>query len=181
MTDRTYSVEAKLADLIARLRHKFRVDKALLFGSTARAERLQESDIDLILVSEDFENMSVPERQGAVQREWNHPEELQALTYTSSEFSEVSKRLTMKEALSYAVDLSPLKGTRVCPKCGKKGSVQTKMVRNSTGKSYPFLYFAHYAKGKIDWCYLGSPKRFATNPLKIKPRSPPRGRRTTNS
>ncbi len=178
MTAKTWSVEEKLADLIARLHAKFRVDKALLFGSTARGERLQESDVDLIVVSEGFGSMSVPERQGAVQKEWNHPEELQALTYTPGEFSEVSKRLTMKEALSNAVDISPLNGMRLCPKCGRKGSVQTKIVRNSTGRSYPFLYFAHYSKGKLDWCYLGPPRRYGGYPLNISPRSPPLGQRT---
>ncbi len=158
MTAKTYLIEEKLADLVARLHARFSVDKAFLFGSTARGRRLQESDIDLIVVSKGFEHMSIPERQGAVQREWNHPEDLEALTYTPAEFSQVSRRITMHEILSYAVDVSPFKGRRICPKCGKKGSVQTKMVRNSTGRSYPFLYFAHYARGKINWCYLGSPK-----------------------
>ncbi len=159
MTAKTYLVKDKLADLVARLHARFSVDKALLFGSTAMGRRLEESDIDLIIVSRGFENMSVPERQGAVQREWNHPEELEALTYTPAEFSQVSKRLTMQDILSYAVDMSPFKGRHVCPKCGRKGSVQTKMVRNSSGRSYPFLYFAHYLRGKISWCYLGSPRR----------------------
>ncbi len=159
MTAATYRMEEKLANLIARLHARFSVDKALLFGSTARGSRLHESDIDLIVVSKGFEDMSIPERQGAVQREWNHPEELEALTYTPAEFSEVSKRLTMREILSYAVDVSPFKGRHICPKCGRKGSVQTKIVRNRSGRSYPFLYFAHYAKGKISWCYLGPPRR----------------------
>lgn len=159
MTTRAYSIDEKLADLIARLHAKFSVDRALLFGSTAKRSRLQESDIDLIVVSTGFEDMSVPERQGAVQREWSHPEELEALTYTPAEFAEVSKRLTMQEILSYAVDISPFKGRHLCPKCGRKGSVQTKIVRSRTGKSYPFLYFAHYAKGKTSWCYLGPPRR----------------------
>ena len=160
LTGITYSVEEKVADLTARLRAKFGIDKAFLFGSSAKGTRLQESDIDLILVSEGFEGMPMPERQGAVQKEWNHPEELQTLTYTPAEFSEVSKRLTMREILSSALDVSPLRGRHVCPKCGRKGSLQTKIVKNKTGKSYPFLYFAHYTRGKVRWCYLGPPKHF---------------------
>ena len=115
MTGRIYSIEEKLADLTARIHAKFTVDKALLFGSTALGRRLQESDIDLIVVSKGFAGMSVPERQGAVQKEWNHPEELEVLTYTPAEFSEVSKRVTMREILSYAVDISPYKGRHLCP------------------------------------------------------------------
>ncbi len=163
MTAKSDSVEKRLASLMARLHAKFAVERALLFGSTAKGRRLQESDIDLIVVSKGFEDMSIPERQGAVQREWNYPEELEALTYTPTEFSEVSKRLTMKEILSYAIDVSPLKGSNVCPRCGKRGSIQTKIVRNRTGKSYPFLYFAHYAKGKINWCYVGPPGRLGVS------------------
>ncbi len=152
-------MEKELADLIARVHAKFGVEKAFLFGSTARGRRLEESDIDLIVVSKGFEDMPIPERQGAVQKEWNHPEELEALTYTPTEFSEVSKRLTMQEILSYAIDVSPFKGRHICPKCGRRGSVQTKMVKNKSGRSYPFLYFAHYARGRISWCYLGPPGR----------------------
>lgn len=149
--------EELVADLVARLHAEFGVEKAILFGSTARGSRLEESDIDLIIVSEAFKAMAVPERQSAIQREWNHPEDLEALAYTPAEFARVSKRLVMREILSYGVDVSPFKGRHVCPKCGRKGSVQTKIVKNRGGNSYPYLYFAHYTKGRISWCYLGSP------------------------
>ena len=162
MSPRALSIEERLADLIASLDVKFSVERAILFGSTAKGNRLRESDVDLIIVSKGFEDVSIPERQAAIQREWNYPEELEALTYTPAEFSRVSKRFTMKEILSDSVDVSPFKGRNLCPKCGKKGSIQTKIVRNRMGKSYPFLYFAHYVNGKTSWCYLGSPKRLHT-------------------
>ena len=120
MTGRTHSIDEKIADLTERLRARFALDRVLLFGSTAKRSRLQESDIDLIIVSKGFEGMSIPERQGAVQKEWDHPEELQALTYTPAEFSQVSKRLTMREILAYAVEVPQLRRSRIYPRCRKK-------------------------------------------------------------
>lgn len=155
---RNYSIEQKVAEVVARLNAKLGVERAFLFGSTARGSRLRESDVDLILVSRKFEGVSIPERQGVVQKEWLHGEELQALTYTPAEFAQVSKRLTMQEILSHAVDVSPSRGGVFCPKCGKRGSLQTKIIKNRHGKSYPYLYFAHYSGGKVNWCYLGAPR-----------------------
>jgi hypothetical protein len=50
--------------------------------------------------------------------------------------------------------------TKVCPKCGKPGSLQTKMVRNNYGTSYQYDYFAHYggregSLTRINWHYVG--------------------------
>ncbi|MEM3448327.1 MAG: hypothetical protein QXP38_05530 [Nitrososphaerota archaeon] len=49
---------------------------------------------------------------------------------------------------------------QTCPRCGRKGSQHKKMVRNSRGKPYHYIYFAHYKelRGKtrrIKWCYIG--------------------------
>jgi len=49
----------------------------------------------------------------------------------------------------------------ICPKCGKKGSLVRKWVKNAKGERYePYYYVAHYVKegpkGKptIKWCYI---------------------------
>lgn len=46
-----------------------------------------------------------------------------------------------------------------CPRCGAKGTgPYARWVLNSRKQRYePYLYFAHKARGKIDWCYLGKP------------------------
>jgi predicted nucleotidyltransferase len=76
----------RISDFVTRLDAKLGVEKALLFGSTAKGNRLQESDVDLIVVSKSFKNMSVPQRLGLLQNEWTHKEELQALAYTPMSF-----------------------------------------------------------------------------------------------
>jgi len=89
------------------------VDKALLFGSTAKRKRHTASDIDLIIVSEKFKKIPYNARSGVLENMWNCPEELQTLTYTPEEFEEVKNRLLMKEILSYAVDLTPSPKTKM--------------------------------------------------------------------
>lgn len=44
-----------------------------------------------------------------------------------------------------------------CPRCGAKGTgPYARYVLNSRKQRYePYLYFAHKARGKIHWCYLG--------------------------
>jgi len=152
------SLESRISELTTRLDKKFRIEKALLFGSSARGNRLEESDVDVIVVSSDFEGISMPDRQALIQREWNGDEEVQALAYTPEEFSRISKRFTMREILSYAKDISPRRGGNKCPKCGERGSIQNKAIRNRLGKIYVYRYFAHYDEGRTRWCYLGRPR-----------------------
>lgn len=52
-----------------------------------------------------------------------------------------------------------LKG-EACPRCGEKGSLQSKMVKNHQDKSYYYYYFAHYSgligkTSKVRRCYIG--------------------------
>ncbi len=95
----------RIYDFLRRLDAKVGVDRAFLFGSTAKNIRLGESDVDLILVSSSFTGMPIPKRLGMLQKEWDYPEELEVLAYTPEEFSKISRRLTMKEILSYAIEL----------------------------------------------------------------------------
>jgi predicted nucleotidyltransferase len=157
MTTKRISLEGRIAELMTRLDNKFRIERALLFGSSARGDRLEESDIDIIVISSDFEGISMPNRQALIQREWNGEEEVQALAFTPEEFSKISRRSTMREILSYAKDISPRRAGNTCPKCGQKGSIQNKAIRNRLGKVYVYRYFAHYNRGKTRWCYLGKP------------------------
>jgi len=152
------SLESRIVKLMTRLDKKFRIEKALLFGSSAKGNRLEESDVDVIVVSSDFERISIPDRHALIQREWDGDEEVQALAYTPEEFKRISKRFTMREILSYAKDISPRRGSNTCPKCGERGSIQNKAIRNRLGKIYVYRYFAHYDKGRTRWCYLGRPR-----------------------
>jgi len=96
-----------ICDYISRVDAKYGVEKAYIFGSTAKGNRLEESDVDLIIVSKAFRGISLPERLYLLYRLWDHPINLQVLAYTPEEYKEASQRLMLKEILSYAIELIP--------------------------------------------------------------------------
>ena len=69
-----------------RLEKEFRTTKLILFGSRARGDHLKDSDIDLAVISEDFEGMNFLERIKRVARLWDGDLRLEPLCYTPEEF-----------------------------------------------------------------------------------------------
>jgi len=98
---------ARLRDFVSKLDAEIGIEKALLFGSTAKGRRHENSDVDLIIVSNTFENMPEPKRLGFLQHRWRYIEDLEAIAYTPSEFERVKHRLLMEKILEYAIDLTP--------------------------------------------------------------------------
>lgn len=86
---------------------EFDVEKAYLFGSTAKGKRHSESDVDLIIVSSSFRKVHPLKRLEKLLGHWHYIEELEILAYTPEEFDQIRNRLLMKEILSYAIDLTP--------------------------------------------------------------------------
>jgi len=77
-----------------------------LFGSTARGDRLKESDIDLIVISEDFKKMSLPQRFLILQKNWKPCLDLEAFGFTAEEFERLkNKSVILQEATEYGIDL----------------------------------------------------------------------------
>jgi predicted nucleotidyltransferase len=97
----------RIFEFICNVDKKFVVEKALLFGSTAKAKRKPESDVDLIIVSESFNGLTSLERNEQLLELWPYVEELELLAYTLQEFALIKDRMLMKEILSYAIDLKP--------------------------------------------------------------------------
>lgn len=69
-----------------------KVEEAILFGSSSEENRLWDSDIDLIVISPDFEKMHFVERLALLQKHWNHRLLLEAFGYTRGEFEEGRKK-----------------------------------------------------------------------------------------
>jgi predicted nucleotidyltransferase len=69
-----------------------KVEFALLFGSSVSSNRLRNSDIDLIVVSNDFKNMQLHERFFILQKFWKHDIDLEAFGYTVEEFSSLKEK-----------------------------------------------------------------------------------------
>ena len=55
---------------VQRLARSITVNKAILTGSWATGRYLEDSDVDLIIVSDDFSKMPISERLSYLQRKW---------------------------------------------------------------------------------------------------------------
>lgn len=63
-----------------------KIEKAILFGSWVRGDWMKWSDVDLILVSPDFEGIRFTERPVTLCEFWNHSRGLELFCYTPEEF-----------------------------------------------------------------------------------------------
>jgi predicted nucleotidyltransferase len=69
-----------------RVKQAIRVEKVIVFGSRARGDYLTDSDVDLIMVSRDFEGVPFYERMDKLILLWESPLDLDVLCYTPEEF-----------------------------------------------------------------------------------------------
>ncbi len=76
----------------------------LLFGSRARDDWLYSSDIDLILVSEDFRPIGFLDRIREVSEEWDCDLLLEPICYTPEEFDRKKREIgIVSNALRYGI------------------------------------------------------------------------------
>ena len=97
----------QLRRFIDKAARAYKIQAAIFFGSRARGEYLEHSDVDLIVVSDDFEGIFFPDRSTAMYKFWDGGLPLEVLCYTVKEF-EKKKRMTglvqdaVKEGISVA-------------------------------------------------------------------------------
>lgn len=84
--DTNEKIKKVLKNYIKRINKKFRIEKAIFFGSRVRGDYFLDSDVDLILVSKDFEKLNFRERMGEVIGEWDASVDLEVICYTPKEF-----------------------------------------------------------------------------------------------
>ncbi len=85
---------------------KHAVEKAILFGSFARGEAREDSDIDLILVSKEFEGKSALKRPVPFYIEWDLGYPVDFLCYTPKEFNNLRKQVSIvSQALKEGIEI----------------------------------------------------------------------------
>lgn len=93
---------------ICRFLKEIGAEKGILFGSWARGEALERSDVDLIVISRKFEGVSFPWRLVELQKHWRLPLMLEALPYTPEEFEQLSKeRSILRRAIEEGLFIEP--------------------------------------------------------------------------
>jgi predicted nucleotidyltransferase len=83
-----------------------RVDRILLFGSIARGDWAEGSDVDLIVVSRDWQGMSMSERLSLLYRLWDKPMDAHFVPLTPRELEErVRVSVALRDASQYWVEV----------------------------------------------------------------------------
>src|SRR3989475_9907587 len=83
---------------VRRLARDITVRQAILTGSRATGSYLEDSDVDLIIVSDDFSKMQLPERLRYLQKQWKSKIPLEAFGYTVDEFATLRRKSTYVKA-----------------------------------------------------------------------------------
>jgi predicted nucleotidyltransferase len=78
---------------LASLRRKFEIRKVVLFGSRARGDNHDDSDVDLLIVSPDFSKLDFLSRSAEVLKYWRARCDLEALCYTPEEYERMRMRM----------------------------------------------------------------------------------------
>ncbi|MGM5488946.1 MAG: nucleotidyltransferase domain-containing protein [Nanobdellota archaeon] len=86
-------IEEALNQFLEKVKSHYTIDKALLFGSRARNDHLLASDVDIILVSDDFQHTPFRKRATEIIGYWDEDIDLEVLCYTNEEFNRKSKQI----------------------------------------------------------------------------------------
>lgn len=99
-------VMRSLNSLKKRINRKFKLEKMILFGSRARGDYFLTSDVDLILVSNDFAKFEFRERIAEILDYWDEGIDIEPLCYTPEEFERKKKQIgIVKQAVEEGVNL----------------------------------------------------------------------------
>jgi len=103
-------MDEERTEIIGKLRKfikKHTVEKAIIFGSYARGEAKKDSDIDLILVSREFEGKSPLKRPVPFYLEWDLGYPVDIICYTPNEFNNLRKQVSIvSEALKEGIEIT---------------------------------------------------------------------------
>lgn len=80
---------------LVRLRRRVAPAHVLVFGSRARGDHLNESDVDILVVANSFDGMKWIARVQLVQSLWDGDLMLEPLCYTEAEFAKRSKEISI--------------------------------------------------------------------------------------
>lgn len=85
MSEGVRQVLAPLTEMISRLKAKMKIEAVVVFGSRARDEHLVDSDVDVLVVSDDFKGLPRWERGYIILCEWQSHLPLEPIGMTTEE------------------------------------------------------------------------------------------------
>lgn len=107
MDKESTAIIEELKDFRKKINSKYKIKKIILFGSTERGEAKKDSDLDLILVSEEFQGKSSLKRPVPFHLEWNLDYPVDFLCFTPEEFKEKKKEIgIVAEAVKEGIEIT---------------------------------------------------------------------------
>lgn len=92
-------------EILPKIRDASKPSLVIIFGSRSRGEGSEESDIDVILVSDYFKGKPFLGRMPMMIRTFRFPWSVDYLCYTPEEFSEIkSSSIIIQEALQHGIE-----------------------------------------------------------------------------
>jgi len=89
---------------VKKLGKDYNIDRIILFGSMAVGKPNKDSDIDLVIVSKDFEGMNRIQRGASMYNYWPWLIPVDFLCYTPEEFESLKSRVSIvKEAVDSGI------------------------------------------------------------------------------
>ena len=93
-----------IENFVERLSKDFSVHRIIFFGSRVNGRARRDSDIDIIVVSDNFEGMNFFKRVTKMYDYWDELVPVDFLCYTITEFERLKKRISIvKEALENGI------------------------------------------------------------------------------
>ena len=82
---------------VEKVNKDFSLESAIIFGSRVRGDYFLHSDVDVLLVSKDFEGLRFLDRIGKMYDYWSYEYPLEVLCYTPREFEKKRKQIGIVE------------------------------------------------------------------------------------
>ena len=99
--------DAQIRNFLKKVRKKYKVEKAIFFGSRARGDYLLHSDYDVIIVSPDFKDIFFSQRIAWMYEFWDYyPLEIEPICYTPEEFKQKNRQIgIVQQAVKEGIDI----------------------------------------------------------------------------
>ncbi|MCK5149826.1 nucleotidyltransferase domain-containing protein [Candidatus Pacearchaeota archaeon] len=106
MGKREIKIIKLLKEFKRKVNEKIRIDEMILFGSRAKGEEGKNSDVDLIIVSKDFEGKKYFKRAPLFYFMWDSPYDVDILCLTLKELNEKKKQAgIVQEAIREGIEI----------------------------------------------------------------------------
>lgn len=99
--------DSKIKGFVRKAREKYKLERAIFFGSRARGDGLKSSDYDIILVSPDFKGIFFSARIARMYEFWDYyPLDIEPLCYTPEEFEMKKKQIgIVQQAVEEGIEI----------------------------------------------------------------------------